>query len=74
MVEESAQKTGFDFAGHEFKTPTKTLVEVGDVAKFKESAGCKELMAFLNALMAACKTSRMSKTPLTPVSSSYVAQ
>ena len=35
MVEETAQqKAGFDFASHEFKVPTKTLVEVADVAKF----------------------------------------
>ena len=37
MVEETAQKTGFDFEKHEFVEPTKTLVEVADVEKFKMS-------------------------------------
>ena len=74
MVEETAQKTGFDFEKHEFKEPTKTLVEVADVEKFKQSVGCKELIAFLNALMNGCKTTKMTKTDLTPVSSHYVVQ
>lgn len=73
MVEESAQKAGFDFASHEFKVPTKTLVEVADVAKFQQSQGCAELTQFLNALLAACKSTQMSKTELTPVSSQFVA-
>ena len=58
----------FDFAAHTFKTPDKTLVTPAHVEEFKESQGCKELIGFITALVGACKTSKMTATPLTEVS------
>lgn len=58
----------FDFANHRFKTPEKTLVTVEHVEEFKNSTGCQELMGFIAALTNACKTTQMSRTPLTDVS------
>ena len=59
----------FDFEGHTFKVPDKTLITVGHVEEFKTSSGCTELMGFITALVTECKTSQMSTTPLTEVSS-----
>ena len=71
MVEEtkSNQQQGFNFDTHEFKVPAKNLETVGHVALFKESQGNVQLTQFIQALMKACKGTRMSQTPITEVSS-----
>ena len=65
-----AQQTtaAFDYAGHTFRTPDKTLVTVEHVEEFKNSAGCQELLGFITALTNACKTTQMTRIPLTEVS------
>ena len=60
----------FDINTHTFKTPDKTLVTVEHVEEFKNSSGCQELIGFITALSNACKTTKMTTTPLTEVSKS----
>ena len=60
----------FDINTHTFKTPDKTLVTVEHVEEFKNSSGCQELVGFITALSNACKSTKMTATPLTEVSKS----
>ena len=62
------QAPEFDFEGHTFSTPDKTIITVEHVEEFKNSNGHNELLGFITALMNACKTTQMSTTPLTEVS------
>ena len=69
MVESTEQEqTKFDFSTHKFVTPSKTLETLEHVTKFRESQGCKELMAFIGALQTSCKSTRMTQTAMTDVS------
>ena len=58
----------FDINTHAFTTPDKTIITPDHVEQFKTSTGCTELVGFITALMNACKSTRMTATPLTEVS------
>ena len=38
----------FDFENHKFVTPCKAIIKESDVAKFTNSADCKDLLKFIN--------------------------
>mmetsp|Transcript_295 Transcript_295/g.356 ORF Transcript_295/g.356 Transcript_295/m.356 type:complete len:236 (-) Transcript_295:382-1089(-) len=61
----SQAQQGLDLATHEFRAPDKTIITPEHVEMFKASVGCTELVGFITALVNACKSTRMTATPLT---------
>jgi hypothetical protein len=65
---ETRAKDTFDYDAHKFMTPRKSIETPMHVTMFREATGCSELMSFITALQDSVKTSRMTKTEITPVS------